>query len=310
MRFAILGSGAVGGYYGAQLSRAGHQVTFLARGPHRTAIAERGLLVWSPLGDFLVRADAEADPARIGVVEAVIVAVKTYDNRTALPLLGPLVGADTVVLTLQNGVDSPEEVATVVGEARVLAGATYVATALALPGLIEQTGTHRRIVLGEVFGDRSRVSARAERLRDALAEADIEVEAVADARVPLWEKFIYLAPFAGFTGAARLPIGWLWADPDIAGPFVAAAEEVRQVALAEGVAVSPDVIERMRRYMDELPAATRSSLLIDLSQGKPIEVEALQGAVARRGSAAGVATPVMSTLYSVLKPHASGPRAA
>ena len=153
MRVAILGSGAVGGYYGAKLARAGHDVTFVARGAHLAAIRERGLLVRSPmLGDFTVVARAEEDTARVGPVELVIVAVKAYDNATALPLVPPMLGPDSAVLTLQNGVDSVQDLSALVGEGPVIGGTTYVATALASPGVIEQTGTHRRIVFGEVFG--------------------------------------------------------------------------------------------------------------------------------------------------------------
>lgn len=308
MHIAILGSGAVGGYYGAKLARAGQRVTFLARGAHLKAMRERGLLVWSPLGDFTVRmgtpgtAAAEEDPATVGPVDLVIIAVKTYDNDRALPMLRPLMGSSTIVLTLQNGVDSIDQVAATAGEAATLGGATYVATALVAPGLIEQTGTHRRIVFGEAFGTRSCVTPRVARLAEIFAAADIDAEPVADARIAIWEKFIYLSPFAAFTAAARLPIGPLWSDADIRQPFLLAMHEVRAVALAEGVDVSPDVVDRTIAYMDAIPPTTRSSLLIDLQLGKRLEVEALQGAVVRRGRAAGVPTLVMAALYAVLKP--------
>lgn len=310
MQFAIFGSGAVGGYYGAKLARAGVPVTFIARGAHLQAIRERGLTVRSPLGDFTVRARAEEDPARVGPVDVVLYAVKTYDNPTALPRLAPLVGRETTVLTLQNGVDSADALAAAVGEHAVVAGATYIATALAAPGVIEQTGTHQRIVFGEVFGERTRVSARVDRLARTLAAAGIDVEAVADARGPIWEKFIYLAPFAAFTGAARLPIGPLWRDPETRTLFIEAMHEVERLARAEGIAVGADVCERIIQYMNALPPSTRSSLLIDLTLGKRIEVEALQGAVVRRGRARGVLTPIMAALYAVLKPYADGAPAA
>lgn len=308
MHVAILGSGAVGGYYGATLARSGQKVSFLARGAHLRAIRERGLMIWSPLGDFTVRAQAEEDAAAIGPVDVVMLAVKTYDNAAALPMLKPLMGEATVVMTLQNGVDSVDEVAAVAGRERVLGGPTYIATALSAPGLIEQTGTHRRIVFGEAFGERAAVSERVATIAGVLKAADIEAEAVADARVPLWEKFIYLAPFAAFTGAARLPIGPLWSDPAVKTQFMAAVAEVEAVARAEGVAVRDhdSLMEYVRHYVDTLPPATRSSLLIDLQQGKRIEVESLAGSVVRRGRAAGVPTPVMAGLYAVLKPWAGG----
>ena len=159
MRIAVLGSGAVGGYYGAKLARAGHDVTFIARGAHLAAIRERGLEIKSPaLGDFIVRAKAEEDTSKVGAVDLVIVSVKAYDNPTALPMIKPMLSDGTSVLTLQNGVDSVAEVAAIAGEERTIGGTTYIATALTGPGVIEQNGTHRRIVFGEVFGELPRTS--------------------------------------------------------------------------------------------------------------------------------------------------------
>jgi 2-dehydropantoate 2-reductase len=308
MRFAILGSGAVGGYYGAKLARAGHAVTFIARGPHLAAIRQRGLAIRSPmLGDFTVHAPAEEDTTRVGHMDVVLVAVKAYDNPTALPLIAPMLGPDSVVLTVQNGLGSAADVAAVVGEAPVLGGTTYIASALAEPGVIEQTGTHRRIVFGEVFGDLPRQSARVRAIHAALNSADIQSEAVDDGRVPIWEKFIFLVALAGFTGASRLPIGPLWADPEIREQFLEGCREVERVARAEGVAVRADVIDRITTYVAAIPGTMRSSLLIDLSQGKRIEVEALQGSIVRRARAIGVPVPIMSTLYALLKPYAAGP---
>jgi 2-dehydropantoate 2-reductase len=306
MRFVFLGAGAVGGFYGALLSRAGCDVAFVARGAHLAAIRERGLRVTGAVGDFTVRAAAEDDPSRLAPADVVVVAVKSYDNASALPLIRPLIKASTTVLTLQNGVDSAGEVAAVVGEAPVIAGATYVATAIESPGVIRQTGTHRRIVLGECVQPGHRVSDRVRAIEHAMKSADIHADAIADVRPALWEKFVYLAPFAAFTGAARLPIGPLWSDPDSRGAFLHAVDEVAAVARAHGVSLPADLTARIETYATALPPSTRSSLLIDLSQGKRIEIEALAGSVVRRGRAVGVATPMMAALYAVLKPHAAG----
>jgi 2-dehydropantoate 2-reductase len=305
MKIAILGSGGVGGYYGARLARAGQDVTFIARGAHLAAIRERGLEVRSPaLGDFVVRAAAEQDPSKVGTVDLVIVAVKAYDNETALPMIAPLLGPSTSILTLQNGVDSVADIAARYDESRVIGGTTYIATSLAAPGVIEQNGTHRRVIVGEVFGSPLVLSERVGAVRDAMLEADIQAEAVGDGRVPIWEKFIFLVTLAGFTGASRLPIGPLWADEQIRAQFLAACREVEQVARAEGVPVSPDTVDRVSGYVGNIPGTMRSSLLIDLSQGRRIEVEALQGSVVRRAARAGVPVPITATLYAVLKPWA------
>jgi 2-dehydropantoate 2-reductase len=308
MTFGILGSGAVGGYYGAKLAKAGHDVTFVARGAHLEAIRERGLEIRSSaLGDFTVRARAEQDTSRVGQVGVVLFAVKAYDNPSALPLLAPMLGDATVVLTIQNGVDSAAEVAAAAGETRTLAGSTYIATALEGPGLIVQTGDHRRIVFGEVFGELPRMSDRVRAIHDAFAGADIQSFPVEDGRVPIWEKFVFLAALAGFTGAARLPIGPVWADGFTKAQFLAACREIEALARAEGVPVAADVVDRIVPYVDRIPGSMRSSLLIDLQAGKRIEVEALQGAVVRRAAKLGIPVPIISTLYSVLKHYANGP---
>jgi 2-dehydropantoate 2-reductase len=297
----------VGGYFGAKLAQSGQDVTFIARGAHLAAIREHGLRIRSAkLGDFTVRARAEQDTTAVGPVDFAIFAVKAYDNAGAIPLIKPLVGRETVVLTLQNGVDSADDVAAVVGEAHVLGGTTYVATAVEEPGLIVQTGVHRSIIFGEVFERRGSVTPRVQAIAAILAPADIQVTAVADGRVPIWDKFVYLAPFSGFTGAARLPIGPIWALPHAREMFYAAAREVAALAAAEGVQISSNRFETLAEYMNNIPPTTRSSLLIDLEMGKRIEVEALQGAAIRRATARGVPMPIINTLYAALKPWEHG----
>ena len=307
MRFAVLGSGAVGGYYGAKLARAGHDVTFIARGAHLAAIREHGLQIRSPmLGDFIVRARAEEDTTRVEPVDVVIVAVKAYDNAAALPLVRPMLGRSTTILPLQNGVDSVNDLAALFGEGPVVGATTYIATALAAPGVIEQTGVYRRIVMGEVFGRLPRSSERVRSIADALSSADIQAEAVADGRVPIWEKFIFLVALAGFTGASRLPIGPVWSDAVTRAMFLDGCREIERLARAEDVPVAADVVDRIANYVQSIPGTMRSSLLIDLSQGKRIEVEQLHGSVVRRAARVGIPVPIISTLYAVLKPWTDG----
>src|SRR5262245_30909717 len=306
MRICVIGSGAVGGYYGAKMARAGHDVVFVARGAHLAAMRARGLTVKGTLGEFRVKGQFEERGERVGPVDFVIFAVKTYSNPQALPLLNTVAGDHAVVLTLQNGVDSVSQVEEVIGKGRVLAGATYVATALAEPGIIVQTGVHRRIVFGETTGDLSRVSGRVSMMDTLFREADIVSEPVANAWVPLWEKFVYLAPFAGFTGSARQPIGPLWSDGSSRELMIAAFKEVEAVAAAERVRLPKTTVSRIVKYVDSLEPTVRSSLLIDLEQGKPLEVDALLGGVIRRAKRRHVKTPIMSVLYAALKPHAEG----
>jgi len=308
MHIGFVGAGAVGGFYAALLARAGEQVSVVARGAHLDAIRRAGIRIESEsVGSFAAPVRAETDPGRIGPVDVVVFAVKTYSNVSALPLIPPLQGPETVVLTLQNGVDSAEEVAAVAGDTHTIAGATYVATGLEAPGLIRHTGTHRRVVLGECTGEtHSVVSDRVRRIAEAMAAADITAEPVADVRVALWEKFIYLAPFAAVTAASRRSIGPVWKEPSGQAVFMGAVAEVEAVARASDVAVAEDIRSRIETHTAALPADTRSSMFIDLMQGKPIELESLPGSVVRRGWAAGVRTPIMTTLYAVLKPFEHG----
>jgi 2-dehydropantoate 2-reductase len=305
MRICVVGAGAVGGFVGARMARAGHDVVVIARGAHLEAIRANGVTIRGPQGEQRATVQAEERAEQAGPVDFVLYAVKTYSNREALPLLGSVAGPHAVVLTLQNGVDSTPEIESVIGRGRVLAGAAYIATALVEPGVIEQTGDHRRIVFGETTGDVSRVSGRVAMMDTLFREADLLSEAVPNAWVPLWEKYIYLAPFAAFTGAARQPIGPLWSDPYTRKAMVAAFKEVEAVAHAERVPLRPGTIARVIAYVESLLPTVRSSFLIDLQRGKPTEVDALLAAVVRRGKTHRINTPVMSTLYAVLKSHAA-----
>ena len=276
MKFTFIGAGAVGGFYGALLARQGHEVSFVARGAHLEAIQRSGLRVVGPLGDFTVRPRAESDPARLGPADVVVLATKTYDNETAIPMIRPLMTAKTTVLTLQNGVDSAEDVAKVVGEAATIAGPTYVATAIDAPGVIKQTGTHRRVVLGEYFNPGPAVSERVRAIEQAMLGADIHAEAVADARIAIWEKFSYLAPFAAFTGATRLPIGPIWADEYVAGcsSMRSRRSSGRSRVWHHAAAQSAREDRRVRREDSPVHAFVAANRSVARQR---IEVESLQG---------------------------------
>lgn len=305
MRIAIVGAGAVGGYYGARLAQAGNEVTLIARGANLEAIRARGMRIRGASGEFVVSVRAETDPSRVGPVDLVIFAVKTYSNPQALPLVPPLVGPGTAVLPLQNGVESADELAAVVGRERVLAGTTYIGATLVEPGVIDYIGTVRKIVFGEAFGERV-VTDRVSLIRETLAAADIQAEAAADSRIGIWEKFIFLAPIATLTAAARLPIGPAWAQPAFRETFDAAMAEIEALARHAGVSVAADIRAQKMRYLDVSPPAMRSSMMVDITSGRPLELDALAGVVVRRGRAAGIPTPVMAALYGVLMPFEHG----
>ena len=305
MKVAVIGAGAVGGYYGARLAQAGHDVTLIARGANLEAIRANGFRVRSAAGELTAQVRAESDPSRVGPVDLLVFAVKMYSNREAFPLVPPLIGPGTAVLSLQNGVDSADELSTIVGREPMLAGTTYIAATLVEPGIVEYVGSVRRIVFGEAFGERI-VTERVSRIREVLAGADIEAEAAADSRVPIWEKFIFLAPIAALTAAARLPIGPAWAQPAFRETYERAMAEVEALANHAGIPVAADVRAQKLRYLDASPPTMRSSMMVDITSGRPLELEALVGAVVRRGRDAGIPTPVMATLYGILKPFEYG----
>ena len=305
MRIAIVGAGAVGAYYGARLAQVGHEVTLVARGAKLDAFRRQGIRVRTSAGEFAVPVRAESDPSSVGPADLVIFAVKTYSNPQAIPLLPPLLGPATAVLPLQNGIDSAEQIAAAIGAGPVLAGTTYIGATMVEPGVIEYVGTVRRIVFGEAFGPRV-ITPRVERIRETLAAADIQADAAADSRIALWEKFIVLAPVAAFTAAARLPIGPAWAQPAFREAVAAAIGEVAALARHAGVKVAADIVEQKLSYLDSSPPTMRSSMMVDLTSGRPLELDALVGMVVRRGKAAGIPTPVMSAIYGVLQPFEGG----
>ena len=305
MRFAIVGSGAVGGYFGAKLVQSGHEVTFLARGAHLEALRRRG---WRSA----VR--PETSPSRCarsrtrprGPGGRGDVGGEDVRHHRGAPAVKTLVSGTAVVLTLQNGVDSPDEVASAVGREAVLGGSAYISAALTAPGVLTQTGLHQRITLGEYFGDTSRGFRRAwPPCTTHSPEPASTRSAVADARVSLWDKLVFLAPFAGLTGSTRLPHRRAARVSALARHVPAGRHRGHPVAAAEGVTVTRTP-ESLLRELQGLPPQTRASLLVDLEQGKRLEVEALLGSVVRRGRTAGVPTPVMATLHGVLAPYANG----
>lgn len=304
MRVCVVGSGAVGGFFGAKLARGGHEVIFIARGAHLESIRRRGLIIRDYKGEeWRARCQAEETASGLGEIDFVFYAPKTYSNPETLPILDAAAGGHGVVLTLQNGVDSAPEIESVIGRGRVIGGAAYVATKLVEPGVIVQSGPHRRIAFGETTGDVSMVSLRCLLLETVFKECDITPEPYPNGWTPLWEKYIYLAPFAGFTGASRSPIGALWGDPDTRKLMTAAFKEMYAVARAERVPLRPGTLKRILAYVDSLDRSVKSSLLIDLEAGKPTEAEALLGGVVRRARKRRVKTPIMDTLYAALRPR-------
>ena len=304
MRVAVMGTGGVGGYFGARLALGGCDVAFIARGAHLAAIRQRGLKVESPLGDMhLPDARATDDPAAVGAVDLVLFGVKLWDTETAAKATAPLVGPETAVISLQNGVRKDEILIAILGERAVMGGACYIAAQIAEPGVIRHSGTMQRIVFGEYGGERSR---RAEAILAACRRAGIDAEISADVRRTIWEKFVFLAAMSGVTSTIRLPIGPIRSHPQTRAFFHDALREAVAVARAEGVELPADFADDRLAFGDGLPATMTSSMHNDLERGNRLEVEGLSGDIVARGKAAGVPTPVHRAIYDILMLHAAG----
>ena len=304
MRFAVMGTGGVGGYFGGRLAAVGEDVTFIARGEHLEAIRENGLSVLSPLGDMeVVPAKATDTPSDVGQVDAVLFAVKLYDVESAGAAIRPLVGPDTVVLPLQNGVDAAERLIPIVGEGPVMGGIAYIFAAIESPGVIRHGGPMAKIVLGELDG---RPGARAKNLLAVLTDAGIETHVSDDITRDLWSKFVLLAAMSAVSSLARLPVGPLREDPESRALLAAAMAEVVSVAVARGIAVPSDIIKTQLALVDSLGHEAKPSMLQDLERGARLEVASLSGLVARMGRELNVDTPIHRTVHAALKLHAGG----
>jgi 2-dehydropantoate 2-reductase len=300
MRIAVLGSGGIGGYYGALLAKAGHDVSFIARGAHLEAMQRRGLTVRTPEGESTIRVTAVADTRTLGPVDLVLFCVKSYDTEPAAQALAPLVARDTAVVTFQNGVDNVEVIASVVGSGAVLVGAVYIALQLAGPGVVLRTGGEGKIVFGELSGA---VTERVQRIASAFQQSGIPHQVSTDINRVLWEKFLFIAGVGGVTALARSGIGPLLASPEGRTLLTTSCEEIAAVALAERVPLPADAVDRVVEQAATLPSQWRSSMARDLEDGRRLEVEALSGAVVRRGLKLGVPTPIHRTIAACLSVH-------
>ncbi|HEV2438898.1 MAG TPA: 2-dehydropantoate 2-reductase [bacterium] len=304
MRVAVIGAGGTGGYFGGLLARAGHDVTFVARGAHLDAIRARGLTVNSRLaGNFTVRAAATDDIHSIGPADLVMVCVKTYSMDTVLPPLPSLVGPKTMIVSMQNGIDNEDRIAAVTGPEPVLGMAAQVSSFVQAPGVVGQIGGPGRLIFGEMAGGES---ARAAALLTTFRDAGITAELRPDIRLGLWEKFIFICGVSGVTALTRLPMGLIFADRETAALMRATLEEAAAVARAEGVDVAPQFAEQAAASMAKMEPWFRGSMAQDLLEGRRLELETLNGTVVRLGRVREVAVPVNWTIYAALRPFADG----
>lgn len=300
MRFGIMGTGGVGGYFGGLLARAGLPVCFIARGRHLAALKEHGLAVDSvEPGAFNVR-DAlfTDDAAEAGPCDVILYCVKTPANDDAISFMRPLIGPGTVVISLQNGVDNGELLAREFGEDRVMEGAAYVFSAIIAPGKIHQTAGPRRIVFGRLGGGSS---PRGEEIVDAMRQAEVDARLSADIRIELWNKFILICAVSGMTALTRRPLGEILDYDGTARMAREVMREVCQLALAMGIPLEPGADAANYRFMAQQDPSGKGSMCHDVEAGRRLEIDALCGYVSRMGRVHGVATPLNDYLYDTLK---------
>jgi 2-dehydropantoate 2-reductase len=300
MRIGVMGSGGVGGYFGGLLARSGLEVTFIARGAHLEALRAHGLQVKSVAGDFQVKVQATGDPAAVGVLDLILFCVKGYDTERAALEMRPMVGQDTAVICLQNGVDNEDKLDAILGPGHVLGGVVHILSTVSAPGVISQTSGPRTLKFGEMDG---RVTPRTERILDLLKGAGILVTLSPQIQVDLWEKFLFICAHGGVTAVTRLTLGEILACAETAALYRGVMDEVAAVARARGIPLGSDIVERTMTMARTFAPGTRSSLAHDLVQGNRLELETLIGAVVRYGRDLGVPTPFAFAVYACLKPY-------
>ena len=301
MRIAIMGAGGVGGCLGGLLGKAGNDVWLIVRGEHLEAIRANGLKLVRPDTEFVVQVNATDNPAEVGPVDLVLFTVKTYQNRHVITTLKPLMGHETSVITLQNGVESHEQLGVVLGPSNILPGAYWASSHILSPGVIGED-VPAQISFGEIDDTDS---LRSPDIRKVFRDAGIKAEISLDPLQVLWEKFIVLSALAGITSAAQTRPKELLKHPDARAMFRNAMEESLAVGLAKGINLPDNLVQDSLKYIESLPDF-QNSMQGDYEAGRATELEALSGAVIRLGKQIGVKTPVHEFLYSVLLPHKDG----
>jgi 2-dehydropantoate 2-reductase len=302
MRIAVMGAGGVGGYYGGLLADAGHDVSFVARGAHLQAIQQTGRLqIKSIHGDLEISPiQATNNPAEIGLVDWVIVAVKTRDTDTAAHSILPLLGAETTVTTFQNGVDNADRIGAIAGMDHLLGAATWISSYVAAPGVIRQVSPFRRVALGEFSGD---ITPRLESIAGALQQVGVEVSVVQDIDRVLWTKFLFIAPISGLGAVTRVSMGDYRAIPETRAMLIQLMNEVANVAHASGIQLASDAVDSALALVDNVPEEMVPSMQRDVELARPSELESMIGILCRRGRALNVPTPVADFVYGALLPQ-------
>jgi 2-dehydropantoate 2-reductase len=302
LRIVVFGAGAVGGYFGGRLAEVGEDVRFIARGRHLAAIRDGGLRVSSIEGDFLIQpAAVTGEPAAAGPADVVLVAVKAWQVPEAAESIRPLMGQDTFVVPLENGIEAPEQLADALGAARVLGGLCRILAHVEEPGHIRHVGAAPYIAFGEL---NRAASSRVEALREAFGRTrGLTVEVPPDIRVAMWSKFVFIAALSGVGALTRAPIGVIRSHPESRRLLQQSLEEIHGLTLRAGIPVPADLVATTLAFIDTMPADGLASMQRDMMQGRPSELDAQVGAVVRWAERLGLDVPLHRTIYAALLPQ-------
>ena len=305
MKIAVMGAGAIGGYFGGRLAKAGFDVSFIARGAHLDVIRKNGLKVLSPLGDFTIHpATVTDDPAEVGPVDVILFMVKNYDTLRAAEQIRPLVGSDTAIIPFQNGVEARAMLSNVLGARHVLGGVAFIPASIQEPGVIKHNAELAKLVFGEFD---KQITPRALSFLDALEKAGVAGEIPADISMVLWSKLMFLTSMSAINCITRQPVGLVQSDGETIALYMDAMREVAAVAAAHGVSLGEEAIANNMALAKSFPPNNKTSMFQDLEAGRRLEIDYLSGAVVRLGREKGIETPIHRTAWVAIKPWINGP---
>ena len=305
MKIAVMGAGAIGGYFGGRLAQTGFDVSFIARGAHLDVIRKNGLKVLSPLGDFTIHpATVTDDPAEVGPVDVILFMVKNYDTLRAAEQIRPLVGPDTAIIPFQNGVEARAMLSNVLGSRHVLGGVAFIPASIQEPGVIKHNAELAKLVFGEFD---KQITPRAVAFLDALEKAEVAGEISADISMVLWSKLMFLTSMSAINCITRQPAGLVQSDEETIALYIDAMREVAAVAAANGVSLGEEAIANNMALAHSFPPNNKTSMFQDLEAGRRLEIDYLSGAVVRLGRKKGIETPIHRTAWVAIKPWINGP---
>ena len=300
MKIAVMGTGGTGGYYGALLAKQGYDVTFIARGAHLQAIQKNGLQIKSVAGNFTISpAKATDDPSRIAAPDFILFCTKTYDTDEAIKKIRPIIGKETSVLSLQNGIDAAERIGMVIGMEHMIAGATWISSAVEAPGVIRQVSDFRRIVFGELNG---RITPRLRAIDEAFKGTGVTVELSGDILKILWTKFMFISAASSFGSLTRLPMGEYRSVPETRALILRLMREVETLARSYSVTLEADAVEKSLAFMDQTAPHIKASMQLDVESGHRTEIDSIIGVIVRKGRERGIPTPVADMIFALLLP--------